>query len=153
MTSLTRTETIIEKFPFLKEHIPDFLLQEDEKFTVEFLPLSAGIFLSKKHDGDDFAHIYLYSESGGLLYEIDDSRTVEQHIVEKLNLYVPIGYIVRLKPHVLQVYVPPKESYLSDYMKDLLDKERQKAKDELEKTLANLYDKERLGSHHGGCCD
>lgn len=151
MTSLTRTEAAIRKFPFLKKHISDFLLHEDETFSIEFLPFSAGIFLSKKRDGENPISIYVYDISGNLLLEIEDDRTVEENIIiphpyDKASTLADTFYVVRVKPKVLQVYVPPleieKHKWFSTYMTSVLDKERQKAKDELEKRLANLYKKE-----------
>jgi hypothetical protein len=145
MTSLTRTEAIIRKFSLLKKHITD------ETSTIEFLPYSAGIFLSKKRGGENPISIYLYSQSGECLLEIEDDRTVEQNIIvphpyDKAMDLARTYYVVRVKLNVLQVYVPPieikKHKWFSIYMTSVLDEERRKAKDELEKTLANLYPKE-----------
>lgn len=147
MTSLTRTEAVIQKFPFLKKHILDSLLYEDETFTTEFLSFSAGIFLSKKRGGENPISIYLYSESGECLLEIEDDRTVEENIIVPHPCYKAVVlshafYIVRVKPKVLEMYIPPEKfGSLRTFMTSILDKERRKAREDLEKRLANLYEK------------
>jgi hypothetical protein len=146
MTSLTRTEAIIKKFPFLKKHIPDFLIQEDETFTVEFFPLSVGIFLSKKRSGGkEPICISMYSESGDSLPEIEDGCTVEHYVCgmkRYVEGYQEVHYIVRSKAQILQVYMPPPNTVFLAYMNAILEEERRKAKDELEKTLSGLYKKD-----------
>ncbi|MBI2120137.1 MAG: hypothetical protein HYT94_00755 [Parcubacteria group bacterium] len=142
MTSLTRTEAIIEKFPFLKKHIPDFLLQEDETFIVEFLPLSPGIFLSKpRTGGSEPIWISLYSKSGEKVAEVSHHVTVEQQILDlnKSSGNPEVYYIVKSKTPVLQVYVTQPNGILLSIMTEMLRKERRKAKNNLEKTLAGLY--------------
>lgn len=136
-------------FPILKRHIYGSLLEESETFTTEVpLPFDeehSAIFFSKRNNNtgiENYNALYFYDKEGTLLLEDNSGKSVEQSILELLANGEKVTYLVRVKKHLLQLYVTPKGcDSVAEIMIPMLANERQKAKDALQKKMARLYPK------------
>ena len=150
MTAVTKLEAAIEMFPFLEERISEYK-DDYGSFSLEYLPVNPCIFLSR-NNRVGYCEIFLYHRDGTLLKKIEDYRTVEEHILENdVCMSKLVHYIVRCLPEKIQLYIPSsKYACLGVQMSIILAEERQKAKDELEKTIAGLYKKEKQPMGNSG---
>jgi len=130
MTSATRIQAAIEKFPFLKKYIVD-CLESGYSLTLEFLPITPCVFFLNIKN----IQVYLHGKTGELVRKVDSKKTIEQYIEED-NTYGAQRphFIVCCSDGKVQLHIPSSEySCLYVQMSILLEKERQKAKDDLEK--------------------
>jgi hypothetical protein len=148
MTAVTKLEAEMEMFPILRYHISGRLLEDGNTFTTEVpLPFDekhSSIFFSKYYcsGGDNFNHLYFYDKEGKLLLNCENNKNVEQNIIELLVNKRKVTQIIREKINLLQLYVVPEGcDSVADIMIPLLVKERQKARNSLQKKIAELYPK------------
>jgi len=154
MTAVTRIEAAITRFPFLKTYISGYDTVK-KQFILEFLPVSPGLFFLTNYFENETNHcsLYFFDKYGlPVKVEVKKNKTVERYVLENETYGATlIHYIVRQTSGKIQVYIPsPEYSNLSSQMSILLKEERQKAKEDLEKTLAGLYKKEECPTGNPG---
>jgi len=154
MTAVTKLEAEMEMFPILKNHFSDHNMEESSFFTTEVpLPFDEGhssIFFSKHYDHyQKYTCLYFYDKNGLLLLKLenesDNTKSVEKNILELLAVGCKVTHLIRTKKDLLQLYVVPDGcDSVADIMIPMLAKERQKAKDALQKKIAGLYKKAEI---------
>jgi hypothetical protein len=137
MTAVTKIEAAIQRFPFLKKHIQYWM--EDGCFSIEFFPYKTSVFLAKKLIS------YVYQWPKDFIAETKENQSLEELLLNNFDERTDrLWFIVRTNGVNLEVYVPPFVSFdggTRGIMIKMLQEERQKAKDDLEKKIAGLYKK------------
>jgi hypothetical protein len=145
MTAILKKEATIKKFSFLEKHLTS------EIHTLTPHAYTESIFLSRT---DVLEHVYLYKKSGELWFELKEGDVLEKVLMNSGAFRAcELFYLVTVSGGSVDYYIPPEycdSGYdLFVFMSTMLEKGRQKAKNDLEKTIAGLYPKEEQLTGYG----
>lgn len=135
MTSVTRREAILKRFRFIQKYVEMKAIAEGKPYEMRVSPYTVGVFLYFK--GDTGARVHFFDKDGGELADLPPFWTVEVYVLDEMHPHA--HYMVRVKEGGIEIFVPPPDRSLREYMVAILKSEREKANRELDADIAKLY--------------